>query len=176
MSSSKAIGPISLVCLAIGVIGVLAMTVFMPAAELIPAQVYPAKRESGESPVRLPELMAGFGGLGLQMLDALPKPQVVKNDATPAAEGNVDPVAKWEAQIIKDNGEVYGKQVIADVEKNLGGRDNVKKVIDLLHVDKNFVYSCYSLFLGLALFAGAVAIQAIGRYGAEEKTILPVKK
>lgn len=172
MSSGKAIGPISLLCLAIGVIGVLVMTIFMPAAELLPAQVYPAKRESGESPVRIPAAMEGFGKLGIQILDALPKPATI-TDANTKPE---DVVSIWEANIIKDHGEAYGKKLISDIETGLGGRDNVKKIIEILHVDKNFVYSAYSLFLGLSLFAGAIAIQAVGRYGAEEKTVLPIKK
>ncbi len=175
MSSSKAIGPISLVFLAAGVIGVLATTIFMPAAELVPAQVYPAVRESGESPVRVPAAMDGFAKLGLQMIDLLPKPGVEENAVT-AGKSSEDIVAAWEASILKDNGEAYGKQVIQESESRLGGRENVKKVIELLHADKNYFYTAYSLFLGLALFAGAVAIQAIGRYGAEEKTIIPAKK
>lgn len=175
MSSSKAIGPISLVFLALGIVGVLATTVFMPAAELVPAQVNPAPRESGESPVRIPAAMDGFAKLGLQMIDLLPKPGVEENAAT-AGKSSEDIVAAWEANIIKENGEVYGKQVIQETESRLGSRDNVKKIIELMHADKNYFYTAYSLFLGLALFAGAVAIQAIGRYGAEEKTIIPAKK
>lgn len=175
MSSSKAIGPISLVFLALGVIGVLATTVFMPAAELVPAQINPAPRESGESPVRIPAAMDGFAKLGLQMIDLLPKPGVEENAST-AGKSSETIVADWEARIIKENGDVYGKQVIQETENRLGGRENVKKVIELMHADRNYFYTAYSLFLGLAMFFGAVAIQAIGRYGAEEKTILPAKK
>lgn len=175
MSSSKAIGPISLVFLAAGVIGVFATTIFMPAAELVPAQVYPAPRESGESPVRVPAAMDGFAKLGLQIVDLLPKPGVEESAAT-AGKSSEDIVAAWEKQILAENGDVYGKQVIQESESRLGGRENVKKVIEIMHADKNYFYTAYSLFLGLAMFAGAVAIQAIGRYGAEEKTILPAKK
>jgi hypothetical protein len=39
-----------------------------------------------------------------------------------------------------------------------------------------FSYYAYSLFLALALIAAALAINAIGREEAEEKTVLPVKK
>lgn len=175
MSSSKTIGPISLVFLALGIVGVFATTIFMPAAELVPAQVNPAPRESGESPVRIPAAMEGFAKLGLQMIELLPKPGVEENTAT-ANKSSEDIVSSWEANIIKENGDAYGKQVIQETEARLGNRENVKKVIELMHADKNYFYTAYSLFLGLAMFAGAVAIQAIGRYGAEEKTIIPAKK
>lgn len=174
MSSAKAIGPISLAFLALGVVGVLGASVMMPAAELVPAQVDPAVRESGESPVRLPEAMAGFAKLGMQIIDSLPKPGIDSDDA--AAKSSADVVKDWEDKIIKSNGEVYGKTVVQDIENRLGGRENVQKVVTLVKQDRNFFYGAYSLFLGLALFAGAVAIQAIGRHAAEEKTIVPLKK
>lgn len=37
-------------------------------------------------------------------------------------------------------------------------------------------YTKYSVFLGLALVFGAIAIAAVGRYDSEEKTIIPAKK
>lgn len=37
-------------------------------------------------------------------------------------------------------------------------------------------YYVYSLFLGLALTAAAIAINAIGREDSEEVTVLPIKK
>ncbi len=40
----------------------------------------------------------------------------------------------------------------------------------------NFNFYVYSLFLGLALIAAAIAHNLIGREDSEEKTVLPVKK
>ncbi len=45
-------------------------TVFMPAAELIPAQVKPAAPVEGRSPFRSNDLMAFFNNLGQQGIDA----------------------------------------------------------------------------------------------------------
>ena len=100
-------------------------TVFMPAAELIPAQVNPGAPTNGESPVRSKELMGVFKDLGESAL------------------------------------KMVGIQ--ASME------DVVKK-------DPNTPYYVYSLFLCIALVSAAIAINAIGRFDSEEKTIIPVKK
>lgn len=162
--------PISMGICLLAAVGVLvASLVFLPAAELLPAQVFPEKRGSGESCVRIPELMNQYAGFGVQMLGMLPGPK-------PAADAqNADVMKDWKAKIVETNGDKYGDQVAKDIQQNLG-EQNLKTVLDLLQVDKNYVYNAYALFLGLALFLGAVAIQAMGRWGAEEKTILPVKK
>lgn len=156
-----------LIC-AVAALGTLFVSiVFMPAAELLPAQVNPEKRGSGESCVRIPELMTQYAGVGIQMLQSLPAPK---------GEVPSDLLKSWQDELIKTNGEKYGKELAGNIQQSLGGEENLKTVLGLMHVDKNFVYNAYALFLGLALFAAAVAIQAMGRWGAEEKTIIPAKK
>ncbi len=162
-------GPISwLLCIIGAAATVIVSLVFMPAAELLPAQVYPEKRESGESCIRLPELMNTYGSLGLKMLEMIP---------TPKPESQTPQLVKdWNAQLISVHGEKYGNELATQIQQSLGGEQNLRTILTILHVDKNFVYDAYALFLGLALFGGAIAIQAMGRWGAEEKTILPAKK
>jgi uncharacterized membrane protein YjjP (DUF1212 family) len=63
-----------------------------------------------------------------------------------------------------------------NIEQNLGGTENLKTVLEQMQEDKNFVYNAYALFMGIALFCGAVAILVMGKAGAELKTILPAKK
>lgn len=149
--------------------------VFIPAAELLPAQVYPEKRESGESCVRIPEIMNQYGAFGLTLLDIA---KSIKQPISPKEkeESKADVVQLWQDELVKINGEKYGKDLAAKIPQSLGGEQNLKVLLELMHLDKNYVYNAYALFLGLALFAGAVAIQAMGRWGAEEKTILPAKK
>ncbi|MBX9686012.1 MAG: hypothetical protein K2X27_04870 [Candidatus Obscuribacterales bacterium] len=164
-------GPISIViCLAAAAATLGCAALFMPAAELLPAQVNPEARVSGESCVRIPELMKQYGSIGVSMLDMLPKQPQSEEQA------GADALKNWEAELLKKNGEVYGKELRASIESSLGGEENLKKVVGLMNVDKNYVYNAYALFLGLALLAGALGIQAMGRWGAEEKTILPAKK
>lgn len=166
-------GPISmLICGAAALATFAVSIVFLPAAELIPAQVFPEKRVSGESCVRIPELMQQYAGFGVQILQMLPAP--VAQEGAEAAK--VDPMKAWQEKLIADNGEKYGQDLQKNIEQTLGGDQNLKTVLNLLSVDKNFVYNAYALFLGLALFVAAIAIQAMGRWGAEEKTILPAKK
>ena len=175
-------GPIStLICLAAAGLTVLVSLICLPAAELLPAQVEPGKRDSGESLVRsLPgahEAMKFYGNIGLQLMHALPQPQAQPNKGDAADAGDSpDVMTTWSKQLVAVNGEVYGQDLKTKIADNLGGQDQVKSVLELLKVDKNFIYNSYALFLAIALFAGAVAIQAMGRWGAEEKTILPAKK
>lgn len=168
-------GPISIaLCVAAAVVTFFVSVLFLPAAELIPAQVYPEKRTSGESFVPfLPgadDLMRKYANGGVEMLKSLPTPPI------PDELKQKDLVKEWETQLIADHGEKYGKELRTNIEAALGGPDNLKKVLELMNTDKNFVYNAYALFLGFALLAGAVAIQFMGRWGAEEKTILPAKK
>ncbi len=156
------------VCLAGAAIVLVSSLVFLPAAELLPAQVNPEKRESGESCVRIPALMNQYASFGLQMLQMLPTPKATVDQAVVKKE--------WKEKLVAVNGEKYGADVAKNIEQDLGGEQNLNTILDLMHVDKNFVYNAYALFLGIALLAGALAIQAMGRWGAEEKTILPVKK
>ena len=74
------------------------------------------------------------------MIDLLPKPGVEESAST-AGKSSETIVADWEARIIKENGDVYGKQVIQETENRLGGRENVKKVIELMHADRNYFYT-----------------------------------
>lgn len=133
--------PLSMVLLLLGIVGTLAFTIFMPAAELMTAQINPAPRENGESPLRSEEIMKVFGELannGIKMLgfptDADYKSSIESRLSNPAGDG----------------------------EATVQGA--------------NFPYYVYSVFLGLAMLAGAIAIQAVGREDSEEKTILPIKK
>lgn len=175
-------GPIStLICLAAAILTVVVSLICLPAAELLPAQVFPAKRDSGESLVQtLPgahHAMKFYGEIGVQIMKMLPLPQPAADDKKPVMQD-------WQTKLMTDNGEKYGTELKGNIASKLGGDENLKTVLELLPVNKNvplgyeatFVYNAYALFLGLALFAGAVAIQAMGRWGAEEKTILPVKK
>lgn len=180
-SGGKAVGPISMALLLVGFVGTFAMTFFMPVSELIPAQVMPAPRGSGESPVRSSEAMNEFAKIGLQLMMTLPRQEEASDSKILASEAahpldKKEVIAKWEAKIIKENGKDYGSQIISNLEQVFGGRDNVEYVVHLVQTDKNFCYYTYALFLGLSMFAASIAIQAIGRYDSEEKTILPVKK
>ena len=178
-------GPVStLICLAAVIFTLLSGLVFLPAAELLPAQVFPAKRNSGESLVQsLPGASAAmnfYAGAGVQILKLLRKLPASRSARQPGNEtpatssGSV--VSDWQSQLVLDNGKKYGTSLAGSIAARLGGDDNLKAVLYLLHLDGNFVYNAYALFLALALFATSVAIQAMGRWGAEEKTILPVKK
>lgn len=172
-------GPISLIVCAVFALAVLFVSlVFMPAAELLPAVVFPAQRTSGESFVPdLPgakDLLAKYADTGVHILSMLPKPKV--QGQLQAAADKEDVVKAWKEKLDTDNGPKYSEERQKNIEQMVGGEQNLKTVLELLHVDKNYLYNAYALFLGLALFAGAVAIQAMGRWGAEEKTILPVKK
>ena len=164
-------GPVSwMICAAAALATLVVSLTFLPAAELLPAQVFPEKRESGESCVRIPEVMNQYGSLGLQVMQVVPHPKAEDANQVSAV------VKDWKAKLIEVNGEKYGNELATNIQAAMGGEENLKKVLEMLHVEKNYVYNAYALFLGLALFAGAVAIQAMGRWGSEEKTILPVKK
>ncbi len=61
--------PIVAGIVAIFAVMTLALTLFMPAAELIPAQVSPAPPVQGESPLHCPKLMTLFNNLGKGAMD-----------------------------------------------------------------------------------------------------------
>lgn len=181
-SAQKAIGPISLVLLLAGFLGTFALTFFMPVTELIPAQVLPEPRGSGESPVRSQPLMNELAKAGFQLVMMLPQQEMANDDAKEFAKEAASKqdktalLAEWEAKIIKENGKDYGQEIINNLEQTLGGRDKVADIVHLVQTNKNYCYYAYALFLGLAMFAASIAIQAVGRYDSEEKTIVPVKK
>lgn len=162
-------GPISwLICAGAGVIVLVLSFLVIPAAELLPAHVYPEQRGSGESCVRSKEVMSHYGNIGMQVLSMLKLPEV---------ESKGDLMGDWKKKLQETHGEKHAKTVSEEVSSALG-QANVETLVKLMSTDKsrNFVYNAYALFLGLALFAGSVAIMVIGRWGAEEKTILPAKK
>ncbi len=151
--------------------------VFMPALELLPAQVFPQKRVAGESMVPgLPgamDLYKAYGKFGIDTLKALPAPQV----SSSSNDGDKTDVEQaWKAKLIEINGPEYAPKVEEAIKQNVGSPEDLKNLLTVLQTDKNYIYNAYGLFLGLSLFAGALAIQAMGRWGAEEKTILPAKK
>ncbi len=41
---------------------------------------------------------------------------------------------------------------------------------------ENKAYTMWAVFLSLAMLCAAIALNAVGRYDSEEKTVLPVKK
>ena len=179
-------GPISLMLCAVAALATLAVSVvFLPAAELLPAQINPAPRTSGESFLReLPgasDLMKSYANTGVEVLKMLPPPPVPEpgekeDSSTEKAVPNQDLVQQWQSQLKENHGDKYSSLLIKNIEDNLGGQENVKSVLALMQKDKNYIYNAYALFMGLALLFAAIAIQAMGRWGAELKTILPAKK
>lgn len=176
-------GPISLViCAAAALAALFFSVVFLPAAELLPAQVNPAKRGSGESFVStLPgaaELMKNYANTGVEILKMLPRPaeKEAAEEGGKAAAANQDPLTAWQKNLQEAHGDKYAQVLSKNIEDNVGGNENLKTVLEQMQTDKNFVYNAYALFMGLALLCAAIAIQAMGRWGAELKTILPAKK
>lgn len=172
-------GPISFALCGVAALATLFVSiVFLPAAELLPAQVNPAPRTSGESFVStLPgaaDVMKSYANTGVEILKMLPRPGEKEAEQKPAS--NADPVAEWQTKLHDTFGPKYAPVLSKNIEESLGGDQNLKTVLGQMQSDKNFVYNAYALFMGLALLLGAIAIQAMGRWGAEEKTILPAKK
>lgn len=170
-------GPLSLlICLLSVAIAVAATIIFMPAAELLPAQVFPDKRNSGESVVQtMPgakSLMGFYARTGVQLLQIFGK--LPRTQTVPADSHGV--ISQWQEKLSADHGSKYGGELETGIVRTLGGEENLAAVLSLLNSDANFIYNAYALFLALALFATAVAVQSMGRWAAEEKTILPVKK
>lgn len=106
--------------------------IFMPAAELLPAQAQlpsaTANLQPGLSPVRIDPVMKFYAGVAQQIV------------------GNPD---------LKQ----YSTSTLSD-----GAPGEVKS------------YLVYSVGFALAMIAAAIAINAVGRYDSEEKTVIPVKK
>lgn len=171
-------GPISIgICVVAALATLFISVVFLPAAELLPAQVNPAKRSSGESFVStLPgaaDIMKNYASTGVDILKMLPRPGQNEEASKQAA---ANPLPDWQKNLTETHGVKYGPVLEKSIEANVGGNENLKTVLEQMQADKNFVYSAYALFMGIALFCGAVAILAMGQAGAELKTILPSKK
>lgn len=116
--------PIIMVLVAAFALLTLVSTLFMPGAELLPAQVNPSPPQHGE----------------------LPRPTAIMD-------------------IFYD---------IGDAALKLTGHQGSIK--DVITNNPNTPFYVYSVFLGIALVSSAIAINAIGRFDSEEKTVLPVKK
>ncbi|GEM_PF-3489405 len=56
-----------------------------------------------------------------------------------------------------------------------GGQGLIQAMVRAAQTDKNFPFYVYSSFLGLAMIAGAIALNFVGREETE-KTVLPTKK
>lgn len=108
---------------------------FMPAAELLPAQVEAGSIAPGLSPVRSEGLMNFFKDIGT----GLSKTFYGTEDLKGYAEGDPRGIGN------KAPGELRA-------------------------------YAMWAVFLSLAMLFAAIALNAVGRYESEEKTILPVKK
>lgn len=168
----------------------------MPAAELVQAQVQPARRISGESPVRLlpgaEDLMKVYADIASKAVTGLASLRAPLN-AREEGKGNPNPpavvlpdnFAQWEthvAETLKDDFAkepakqlLAGQEYVAEMKKSVGDSE-LQNLVDLYLKDPNYPYYAYGLFLGLAMFFASIAILAIGRYEAEEITVLPVKK
>ena len=72
------------------------------------------------------------------------------------------------------------KKVAEGISDTFFKTPDLKKVVDSSQADGNpgtvRSYEVYSVFLALAMVFAAIAINAVGRTEAEEKTILPLKK
>lgn len=192
-SAEKTVSPV-----AVGVMALCAGAAFlvsvalMPAAELVQAQVQPARRMSGESPVRIFDVMKVYADVAAKSVTALAslRPPVVAKDEQ---KGNPNPPAvvlpenfqQWESHVVetlkdKDTKDVakqtvQGQEYVSEMKKSVGDNE-LQKLVDLYLKDPNYPYYAYGLFLGLAMFFASIAILAIGRYEAEEVTVIPVKK
>lgn len=126
--------PVDFIVLGLAALAVIVALVFLPAAELIPAQVEPGSIEPGLSPVRSVGVMDFYKGVGQQMSQWFEGSENLK----PYVEGN--PKSTTQAP-----GELK-------------------------------VYSMWAVFISIAMVLAALAYSVIGRFEAEEKTVLPVKK
>lgn len=196
-SAEKTVSPtwIAVMALCAGATFVVSVAL-MPAAELVQAQVQPARRMSGESPVRLlpgaQDLMKTYAGIASKVVTGVASLRAPV-DAKAEGSGNPNPPAivlpdnfnQWEthvAETLKDKDAkdpaqqlLAGKEYVAEMKKSVGDSE-LQKLVDLYLKDPNYPFYAYGLFLGLAMFFASVAILAIGRYEAEEITVLPVKK
>jgi hypothetical protein len=173
-------GPLSaLVCLAAFFTTAAVTLVCLPAAELLPAQLYPAARNSGESLVcTLPGAEAAMKFYAhsavqiLRLLGKLPDRQ----EAVAASQSTGQTISDWRSRLVAEQGDRYGAEMEGKIKQEFGGDQNLRDLLYLLNSDRNLVYEIYALGLALALLSGALAVQAVGRWTAQEKTILPVKK
>ena len=192
-SAQKTISPVAIAVMGIcaGATVLVSLT-FMPAAELVQAQVQPARRISGESPVRMFDVMALYAQIASQSVTKLAALRAPVN-AVEEGKGNPNPqavvlpkdYASWKTHVAETLKEtdtkdpqkqvIVGQEYVADMQKSVGDQ-NFQTLVDLYLKDPNYPYYAYGLFLGVAMFLASIAILAIGRYEAEEVTVIPVKK
>jgi hypothetical protein len=121
--------------------------VLMPASELMPATIQSGSWMPGLSPVRSYDGMQAVRSLGNKIADTLFPHAVQAAGANPQG-ANADAVQK----------------VIADTKFNQNMPGELRS------------YVAYAVFLSLAMIFAAIAINAVGRWDSEEKTIIPLKK
>lgn len=121
--------------------------VLMPVAELMPATITSGSWAPGLSPVRSYDAMQQVRDLANQVATMLFPKALEQADKNPK-DAKADAVQK----------------VIADVELHDSIPGEVRS------------YIAYAVFMSLALIFAAVALNAVGRWDSEEKTIIPVKK
>lgn len=192
-SAEKTITPLAtattIVC-ALSAAGV--SLLFQPATELLQAQVEPAKRISGESPVRIPDVMKVYADLGYKAVSGLEKlRKPVSLSQEEASNPNPPPTVvpkdynEWQKSLMEHLGDQKAK---TSQQKDLAGTEYVnslkgavgdqdfQNLVTFYLADPNYCYYAYALFLGIAMFFSSIAILAIGKYEAEEITVIPVKK
>ncbi len=191
-SAEKTISQAAIMTTAICAVAAAGVSLLLqPATELVQAQIQPARRMSGESPVRVFDLMKVYADLGVKTLTALEsvrKPVPIKQED--ATDPNPPPVVLpkdydgWQKEVVTSLGDkraktpeqqqLAGKEYVSEMQKAVGDQD-FKKLVDLYLADPNYCYYAYALVLGIAMFLSSVAILAIGKYEAEEITVIPVK-
>ena len=139
-------GATGIIVLVFAALSLLCGVVFMPVAELLPATVNTGSWLPGLSPVRSYDAMQAVRSIG--------------NSITPMIFPKV---------IDEAGGNPQHAQA-----------DNVQRVVE--HPMQDDIpgevrsYVAYAIFLSLAMIFAAIAINAVGRWDSEEKTIIPIKK
>jgi hypothetical protein len=120
--------------------------VFMPVSELLPATVTSGSWMPGLSPVRSYDAMQAVRGIGNSITGAL-FPEAIQQAAQNPQHMQSDDVQK---------------ALEHPMQSGLSGEVRA--------------YVAYALFLSLAMIFAAIAINAVGRWDSEEKTIIPLGK
>jgi hypothetical protein len=121
--------------------------VLMPVSELMPATVQSGSWMPGLSPVRSYDAMQEVRKVGNAISGLVFSHAITQADANPKSAG-ADAVQK----------------VIVDTPFNHNMPGEIR------------AYVAYAVFLSLAMIFAAIAINAVGRWDSEEKTIIPLKK
>ncbi|HEY9790310.1 MAG TPA: hypothetical protein V6D22_07925 [Candidatus Obscuribacterales bacterium] len=122
--------------------------VLMPVSELLPSTLTSGSWLPGLSPVRSYDAMQAVRNIGNSFTGVLFPNAMQETGPAPAPQN--------------------------------GQSDDVKKAID--HPMQGGIpgevrsYVAYAIFLSLAMIFAAIAINAVGRWDSEEKTIIPAKK